>query len=125
MHNKAQLIGRVGKDPEIREVSDTKLATFSLATSKKIKGEEVTQWHNCKAWGKLAEVIESYIKKGSTLFVEGEIQYRQHEGKYYTDIVIGSLTMLDKKESSGQPAPKAEKPSISTPPAPEDNDLPF
>ena len=99
--NKVMLIGRTGKDPEIRTVGEHKVASFSLATSRKIKGEEVTQWHDCRAWNKLAEIIEKYVSKGDLIYVEGEIQYRKHEDKYYTNINVKELIMLGGKS---QPA---------------------
>jgi single-strand DNA-binding protein len=63
--NKAILIGNVGKEPEIRKTqSGISVANFSLATSKKIKGEDKTEWHRIVAWDKLAEIIEKYVHKG-------------------------------------------------------------
>ena len=106
MLNKVLLIGRTGKDPEIKNVGEHKVASFSLATSRKIKGEETTQWHDCRAWNKLAEIMEQYVKKGDPLYVEGEIQYRKHEDKYYTNINVNQLTML---------GGKGEKPQEGTP----------
>ena len=118
MLNKVLLIGRTGKDPEIKNVGEHKVASFSLATSRKIKGEETTQWHDCRAWNKLAEIIEQYVKKGDLLYVEGEIQYRKHEDKYYTNINVNQLTMLGSK---------GEKPANTAPAstANEGEDLPF
>ena len=109
MVNKAILLGRVGKQPEMREINETKLATFSLATSRKYKGEETTQWHDCKVWGKLADVVEQYVSKGDLLYVEGEIQYRKHEEKYYTSINVSELKMLGGKKSESAPEPTESK----------------
>jgi len=98
--NKFLAIGRCGQDPEMKTMPDgTKLAKVSLATSKKFKDkagqdQEKTQWHNLVFWGKRAEVIEKYIQKGKQLFVEGEIEYQEHEGKKYTQIVVREFLML-------------------------------
>ena len=116
MLNSVTLIGRLGKDPEIKTTNaGKKFARFSLATSKKIKGEDVTQWHQVVVWNeKLSEVIESYVNKGDMLAIQGEIEYRKYEKdgveKYATDIVIpafgGSMSMLTPKseKSGGGPA---------------------
>jgi len=103
MINKVILIGNLGNDPEVKTLSGgNKVANFSMATSESYKdkdGQKVTstQWHKCVVWGKLADVCESYLKIGSKVFVEGSIEYREHEGKYYTDIKVRSLQMLDSK----------------------------
>lgn len=125
MVNKAILIGNVGKDPEVKEFNGNKLAKFSLATTKKWKkdGEpqEKTQWHNIQAWRGLAEVIEKYVKKGMKLYIEGEIEYREHDGKYYTDIVASDMQMLSFVDK-----PEKDKTEKSQPePIGDENDLPF
>lgn len=106
--NKAQIIGNCGKDPEIRYLqSGDALASFSLATSRKWKdkqtGEqrEETEWHNCSCFGKLAEVIGKYVKKGSKIYVEGRLKtesYDKDGQKHYsTKIIVEEMEMLDKK----------------------------
>lgn len=110
-HNKVTLVGRLGRDPEIRYTqSQTPYARFSVATSEKFKdksGEqrEKTQWHNCVAWGRLAEVIGQYLKKGSLVLVDGSIDYRTTEKNgykvTYTDIKVGDIKFLDLKSSGG------------------------
>ena len=97
--NKVQLIGRTGKDPEIRTVNDTSLASVSLATSEKKKdGSEATEWHNLVFWGKLAETVQKYVQKGTLLYVEGKIHTRNYESngvkKYVTEIRVDSFEML-------------------------------
>lgn len=105
--NKVILVGNLGKDPEIRATqSGGKLANFSIATSKKVNGEEKTEWHRLVAFNKTAEVIEQYVKKGSKLYVEGELQTRKWTDKdgadkYTTEILVNQMTMLDSKASSG------------------------
>ena len=106
MINKAILVGHVGKDPEVRTTTNSRVASFSLATTEKFDGKEKTQWHNCSVWGKLADVVEKYVKKGQLLYVEGKIEYRSYDDKdgnkrYVTDIVVFTLQMLGKKETAG------------------------
>jgi len=109
MYNKVILIGRVGKEVEIRYTkSQTKVAKFSMATSKKYKGsngerKEQTEWHNIICFGKLADIADEYVKKGSLIFVEGEINYNEYTGKdgvkkYFTQINANLFKMLDKKQ---------------------------
>lgn len=96
--NKAMLIGNVGKTPEIKIVNGEKVANFSLATTYK----DATEWHNIVAWGKKAEVIEQYVSKGSSLFIEGTIRTRQWEDqsgnkRYTTEILANTIQLLDRK----------------------------
>ena len=141
--NKVMLIGNVGKDPEIRVTpSGHKRVTFSLATSKLYRdnsGEtkEETQWHNVVGWGKLPDIIEQLgVKKGSTLYVEGEAQYRAWDDKatgqkrYATDINISTFQMLTPRQSTpnGTHAHARSNGNPATAPMPqadEESDLPF
>jgi single-strand DNA-binding protein len=109
--NKAQLIGRIGKDPESKQVGNSTVTNFSIATSEKYKdknGEQVenTQWHNIVAWGRLAEVCRDYLKKGSLVYVEGKIETRSWEKdgekRYSTEIKALQMTMLDSKSDNYQ-----------------------
>ena len=97
-------------DPEVKNFDGSrKLAKFSVATSQSYlngKGEKVkdTQWHNIIAWGKLAEIAEKYLKKGSEVALEGKIVYRTYETKegqtkYMTEIVLNDFMMFSKKKS--------------------------
>lgn len=107
LRNKVQLIGNLGNDPEIVTLeSGKKLAKFSIATNesyKNNKGERVTdtQWHNVVAWGKTAEIIESFVTKGKEVAIEGKLTTRSWEDKdgqkrYTTEIVCNELLMLGK-----------------------------
>lgn len=100
--NIIHLIGRLGKDPEIKETQTTKIATFTVATSKKYKGEQETQWHTCKAFGKTADVISQYFKKGDQIALTGEVQYSEYDGKYYTNVIVNSFEFVGggKKEEN-------------------------
>jgi single-strand DNA-binding protein len=74
MVNKAILVGRVGKDPEVQTSTSGKtVAKFSLATTEKYKDKETTEWHNIVLWNKLAEIAGKYVNKGSLLYIEGKI----------------------------------------------------
>lgn len=101
------LIGNLGKDPEIQQLEGGyTVAKFSLATSESYKDKEgntktETEWHNVVAWRSLAEVAGKYLKKGSTIYLEGKIKTRNYEDKagvkkYVTEIIADSLIMLDK-----------------------------
>ncbi len=108
LRNKVQLIGNLGKDPEIVNLDGgKKLAKFSIATNetyKNQKGEKVTdtQWHNIVAWGKTAEIIESYVTKGKEVAIEGKLTSRSYDDKegvkrYITEVVCNELVMLGSK----------------------------
>jgi len=108
LKNNVQLIGRLGNDPELRSFeSGKKMATFSMATNETYynsKGEKVTdtQWHNIVAWGKKADIIEEYLKKGSEIAMQGKLVNRKYEKdgetRYVTEISLGELLMMDKKD---------------------------
>jgi len=108
--NKVILLGNVGKDPEIRSTSGgTMVANFTLATSDRQKDpqgnwQDRTEWHNLVAFGRTAEIIRDYVKKGSKLFVEGKIQTRSWDDKetgakrYRTEIIVNDLSLLSGRE---------------------------
>ena len=101
--NKVILVGNVGQDPEIRHLDNgKKVAKFSLATSEKYNNETHTTWHNIVIWDKLAEIVEKYVKKGQLLYLDGKIQVRKYEEKFYTDIVCYGMQMLGKKSDNQQ-----------------------
>ena len=104
--NRVQLIGRLGKDPEGKFTPTGKKVThFSLAISQRWKtgGEmkEFTEWVNIEAWGRLGEVSQEYLKKGSLIYLEGRLKTEKYEDKgetkYYTKVVALQLQFLDKK----------------------------
>ena len=120
MINKAILIGRLGKDPEVRYTPDgTMVTNFNLATDEQWKdknGEKVqkTEWHRIVTFGKLAEICGNYLVKGKMVFIEGRIQTRAWEDKdgvkrYTTEIVAHDMKMLD---SRGQG--KADDPAAAS-----------
>jgi len=108
MYNRATIIGRLGKDPDVRYTPDgLMVTTFSVATDEQWKdknGEKVqkTEWHRVIAFGKLAEICGNYLVKGKLVFIEGKIQYRTYEDKEgvkrnMTEIVASNMQMLDSK----------------------------
>ena len=125
--NKVILIGRLGADPEVRYMSSGSAnVNFNIATNyiyKDSDGEkhEKVEWHRIVAWGKLAEVMGEWLKKGSRVYIEGRLQTRSYEDsqgvkKWITEVVAGSLEMLGKKEQSETPEEA---------PVDDDGDLPF
>jgi single-strand DNA-binding protein len=107
LRNSVQLIGNLGKDPEVKVFGDKKKASFSIATTetyKNAKGEKVkdTQWHNIVIWGSLAGVAEKYLKKGQEVCVEGKLVHRDYESngvkKYVTEINVNDLVMFGNKQ---------------------------
>ncbi len=108
LRNSVQLIGRLGKDPEVKVFGEKKKATFSIATNdsyKNQKGEKVedTQWHNVVIWGSLAGVAEQYLKKGAEVAIEGKLVHRIYETdkgekKFFTEVNVNDLVMLGGKQ---------------------------
>ena len=107
LRNTVQLIGNLGKKPEIITLeSGKKLAKFSLATNeyyKDAKGEKQTQteWHNLIAWGKTAEIAEMFLDKGKEIAIKGKLTYNNYEDKdgnkrYKTEIVVNEILMFGK-----------------------------
>jgi len=107
MRNHVQLIGHVGKDPEIKTFeSGKKLASFSLATNESYyndKGDKVeqTEWHNLVAWGKTADIIEKLVAKGKEMLIQGKLTTRSYDDKegnkrYVTEVVVSEILLLSK-----------------------------
>jgi single-strand DNA-binding protein len=108
MVNKVVLIGRLGKDPDVRYTPEgTMVTNFNLATDEQWRdknGEKVqrTEWHKIVTWGKLAEICGNYLVKGKLVFIEGRIQTRSWEDKegnkrFTTEIIASNMQMLDSK----------------------------
>ncbi len=139
--NKAILIGHLGKDPELKYLANGRaVATFSLATNenwtdKSGQKQTKTTWHNLVAWGKQAEVINEYCRKGKQLYIEGRIENRswdKDDGSkgYISEVVVQNFQFLGSRddsqastESTGQPQPASNPPGPSD--AGDDDDLPF
>jgi single-strand DNA-binding protein len=134
--NKVILIGNLGKDPEVRYLdSGVAVANFSLATTESYKnkeGERVsqTEWHNIVLWRGLAEVAEKWLKKGSSVYIEGKIRSRKWDDKegntrYTTEILADNMTMLGKKEDSSAEKTETTPEQESIPQEEKGDDLPF
>jgi single-strand DNA-binding protein len=138
MINKAILVGRLGKDPEVRYTPDGMMVTsFSLATDEQRKdknGERVktTEWHRIVTFGKLAEICGKYLVKGKLIYLEGRLQTRAWEDKEgnkrsTTEIIASNMQMLDSKGQRGADA-STEEPPLPQPGAdgpPPEEDVPF
>ncbi len=139
--NKVILIGRLGRDPEIRYFQDgTAVANFSMATSEEWKDKETgekrerTEWHRIVAFRRLGEICGEYLSKGKQVYIEGKLQTREWQDKegnqrYTTEIVASGMQMLGTKDSSNnaRTANDYQAQTTSAPPAPEtkDDDIPF
>lgn len=137
--NKVTLIGNLGRDPEVRFMPDgTRVASFSIATGEtwkdKTTGErkDKTEWHRISVFNdKLAEVIEKYVRKGTKLYIEGQLQTRKWTDqagveKYTTEVVIsrfkGEMVILDARKSEGDFDSRSDE---SPSDIPVDDDIPF
>jgi len=139
--NKVFILGNLGQDPDIRYApSGDPIANLSIATSEswndKTTGQkqERTEWHRVVMFNKLAEIAEKYLKKGSKLYVEGQLRTRKWEDKegverYTTEIVARDIEMLDSAPGAASAATEAPKKAAPAPAqrAPElfDDDIPF
>jgi single-strand DNA-binding protein len=130
--NKVQIIGTLGRDPEMKYLpSGSAVVTLSVATDEsyndKQSGQKVerTEWHRISAFGKLAEIIGQYLKKGSKAYFEGKLRTNEYEKdgikRYSTEIVVNDMMMLDGRQDSGMNAgqsfannqPMAQQPSAA------------
>lgn len=118
--NRVFLLGRLGRDPEMKQAGQSTLAKFSLATDFKAKGETRTEWHNVVAWGKTAELVGQYLRKGSQVYIEGRLQTDSWEDRdsgkkmYRTEIVCERIQFLgggDKSGGGARPQQRRNSPS--------------
>lgn len=124
--NKVLLIGNVGKDPEIKTLEGgNKYANITLATSftytdRNGQKREETEWHTVVTYGKLSDVVEKFIRKGSLLFVDGRLHTRSWDenGKtrYRTEVIANGIQMLNRVDAPGQPQQQQDE---------EVDDMPF
>ncbi len=109
--NKVQLIGRLGRDPEVRSTGTGKtVTTITIATSetygRDADRKEKTEWHKVILWDKLGQIAGNYLKKGRQVFIEGKITYREYTDKenikrYITEIIAQNMVFLGSKEEGG------------------------
>lgn len=109
--NRATIMGNVGKDPVVRDVNGTTVASFTIATTDRWKdketGEKVerTEWHNIQAWAGTASIVERFVRKGSHVLVEGKIRTRKYTNKegvtvYSTEINADEVYLLGKRDAT-------------------------
>jgi single-strand DNA-binding protein len=131
--NKVILVGTLGKDPETKYMpSGNAVTNFSVATSESWKDksgekQEVTEWHNITMFGKVAEIAEKYLKKGSKVYLEGKLKTEKYQkngvDKYITKIICDQMQMLDSKPEG---APKGQQAAqAQTGGDPFSDDIPF
>jgi single-strand DNA-binding protein len=147
MLNKVTLIGRLGRDPEVRRLdSGAAVAKFSLATDESYKDKDgnvvqQTEWHNIVVWRSQAEIAEKYLKKGMLVYIEGKLTHREYtdkdnQKKYFTEVVANTFKMLERKDDgrgggyfpTTEPgsAPAGKEPNMDDiVEDPAGNDLPF
>lgn len=141
--NQATIIGFVGDEPKVSTTqSGRKVASFAVATTEKgytaqngTTYPDRTEWHNVVLWGKLAEIAEKFLHKGSSIFVQGKMRTRSYEDKngikrYITEIEGDIMQMLDRKADNNQgggqnQAMQVQSPSIPNAYKKDDDDLPF
>lgn len=143
--NKVMLIGRLGRDPEVRYTKDgTPVANLRLATSEQWKDregerQERTEWHTVVLWGRQAEIAERYLAKGRLVYVEGRLETRKWQDqngadRYSTEIRAHNFQMLDRGDDGGReggssrrggPPMDAGPPPDDAGPPPDEDDIPF
>jgi len=143
--NKVQLIGNLGKDPEVKYTpSGTPVAKLTIATNERFKDkngewQDRTEWHNVVLWQRLAEIAGEYLKKGGKVYIEGRLQTRSwddkqtNQKKYMTEVVASDLILLGGRGEGGAPAgeferqerpvsmPRSARPQPAQSPAPPDD----
>lgn len=123
--NKVILLGNLGRDPEVKATSSgSSIANFSIATSRKVNGETQTEWHNIVAFGKVAEICAQYLKKGSSVYIEGRLRTRDwvKDGqKHYTTEILCDMVQMLGGWTDGNKTPQ----NTAAEPVKEESDLPF
>lgn len=150
MLNQCSFIGRLGQDPEVRYTQDGKaVANISIGCSESWKDKntgqkmEKTEWIRGSAFGKLAEIMGEYLRKGSLVYIQGKMQTRKYQDqsgqdRYTTEIVISEMKMLGSKSEQGQqqggyqqpqrqqqPQQQRQQPQYDEPPMDFDDNIPF
>ena len=135
--NKVILIGNLGNDPDVRYTSGgSPIANISLATSESWRDKETgdqqerTEWHRIVFFGRLAEIVSEYLRKGSKVYVEGRLQTRKWQDRdgndrYTTEIVANEMQMLDSRGGAGEefagPSRQSRKQTVADAPARQEN----
>jgi single-strand DNA-binding protein len=116
--NRVQLIGRLGKDPELRTTTTgRKVCTFNIAVNRRWRSEsgdskEATDWLLVETWGRLAEICKQYLKKGRMVYLEGRLRTDRYElegeGRYHTRVIASQMQMLDRRMEEAEPVSEEE-----------------
>tara|TARA_R100001369_G_C3201048_1_gene145766 strand:- start:28 stop:411 length:384 start_codon:yes stop_codon:yes gene_type:complete len=122
MYNQITLIGNLGADPDIKQMSNgNRYALLSIATHKKMKGEKITEWHKAVVWDdKIAEVLEKYTKKGSKVLLQGRLTYKNWEkdgqtvkqAEIHLDRFESRMELLDNKSDNVVPMPNTSEDNL-------------
>lgn len=130
--NVLSLTGNLGRDAEVRTAGSSTVCGFSVAMAAGYGDKKQTIWVDCSIWGKQAEgSLPSYLKKGQQVAVSGELSTREHDGKTYLQLRVGSIDLIGKREDGGSSEPAnsrgASRPSQASAPADGkyDDDIPF
>ena len=135
--NKVILVGRLGRDPEIRYTpSGAAVANFTIATSEEWKDKETgekqerTEWHRIVAWRRLGEICGEYLRKGSQVYIEGKLQTRNWEDRdgnkrYTTEVIAQTMQMLDSSGREGRAETPEERYPSEEPISIPDDEIPF
>lgn len=132
--NKVIILGNVGQDPEIRQ-GNFIVAALSIATTRKWRDkagetQSETEWHRVSAFGRLAEIISQYVRKGDPIYIEGRLRTRKYEDKqgverWVTEIIAEQLQLLRQKDSDEKPAQVKPAAQRRDPEPAYDSDVPF
>lgn len=132
--NKVIILGNVGQDPEIRE-GNFIVAALSIATTRKWRDkagetQSETEWHRVSAFGRLAEIISQYVRKGDPIYIKGRLRTRKYEDKqgverWVTEIIAEQLQLLRQKDSDEKPAQAKPAAQRRAPESTYDSDVPF
>jgi len=133
--NKVMLVGRVGKDPEINTIgTDNSVAKFSLATTESFNKngnwEDVTQWHSCVCFGKLAEIVRNHVYKGALVSVEGKLKSnkwttKDGQERISFEVHLSEVVILTKQQQQPYRQSQQQQQQSHQPPAPTDSGAPF
>ena len=132
--NKVIILGNVGQDPEIRQ-GNFIVAALSIATTRKWRDkagetQSETEWHRVSAFGRLAEIISQYVRKGDPIYIEGRLRTRKYDDKqgverWVTEIIAEQLQLLRQKDSDEKPAQAKPAAQRRAPEPAYDSDVPF
>ncbi|MDD5466464.1 MAG: single-stranded DNA-binding protein [Anaerolineales bacterium] len=122
--NRVQLIGRLGKEPDVRQTpSGSKVCSFSIAVDRRWRNrrgesKSATDWFNVEAWGRLGEICAQYLNKGRLVFIEGRLHTDRYEQegatRYFTKVIANQMQMLDRKPEEEEPVTVEEEEEASS-----------